>query len=316
MDTERLESSLLDKLPNYSNYAEKTWDYFKQDLEETKLFLESLLGSKVADQAFKESVESLSTDIAFLSKVCHQAVINRKLKLAADKFEEISQKLLFFVTKNQDYFDAEKLQSIQSSVDVFKFGSGWSKGWSFVIKEITGEDKLLEISKNYSIGFEIIADTVDKYFDSLDIEIKVGYKITYLDIFVSFTCDLSTLMHYEEILEGFEGKGKRLTKFKQARNASGFIAWKLINSAESAEDLEKSEEELEYSKFQARLSEYPDWNREEEINKNQGVIELIRSWLAEEISEEEKKEREEHFERFKKIVDSQRPPGQKLYCEE
>ena len=84
----------------------------------------------------------------------------------------------------------------------------------------------------------------------------------------------------------------------------------------NTDNIEESEDELNSSTFQKRLKEYPDWDREEQIKKNQGAIKLIRSWLAEEISEAERQEREEHFERFKQIVDAQRPSGHKLYSEE
>jgi hypothetical protein len=55
---------------------------------------------------------------------------------------------------------------------------------------------------------------------------------------------------------------------------------------------------------------------EEQLQKNQAALELIRGWLSEEVTEEEAKEREIYFEYFQEIVDSTRLPGHKLYSEE
>ena len=55
---------------------------------------------------------------------------------------------------------------------------------------------------------------------------------------------------------------------------------------------------------------------EEQLQKTQAEIELIRGWLSEEIPEEEAKEREIYFEYFQEIVDRARMPGHKLYSDE
>lgn len=55
---------------------------------------------------------------------------------------------------------------------------------------------------------------------------------------------------------------------------------------------------------------------EEQLEKNQGAMKLVRNWLDEKVSPEESKQRELHFELFKQIVDNERPPGHKLYSEE
>ena len=34
MNLDNLKTTLSEQLPSYSDYVEKTWDYFKQDLEE------------------------------------------------------------------------------------------------------------------------------------------------------------------------------------------------------------------------------------------------------------------------------------------
>ncbi|MUG99917.1 hypothetical protein F7734_49645 [Scytonema sp. UIC 10036] len=55
---------------------------------------------------------------------------------------------------------------------------------------------------------------------------------------------------------------------------------------------------------------------EEQLLKNQDAMKLLKSWLEEEVSEEEAKERERYFETFKEIMDNERPSGYKLYSKE
>ncbi|MDF5732356.1 MAG: hypothetical protein PUP92_31230 [Rhizonema sp. PD38] len=55
---------------------------------------------------------------------------------------------------------------------------------------------------------------------------------------------------------------------------------------------------------------------EEQLQKNQSAMKLLREWIDEEVSEEESKQRESYFESFKKIVDDERMPGHKLYSKE
>ncbi|MBD2199025.1 MULTISPECIES: hypothetical protein [Calothrix] len=59
------------------------------------------------------------------------------------------------------------------------------------------------------------------------------------------------------------------------------------------------------------------WDKEEQIRKNQRPMELLAKLMEEHknMSDTESLQRQELFERFKKIVDAQRLPGQKLYSE-
>lgn len=56
---------------------------------------------------------------------------------------------------------------------------------------------------------------------------------------------------------------------------------------------------------------------EEQLKRNQRPLELLarRIELDRNMSEEEARERQEVFEEFKRIIDAERPPGQKLYSE-
>ncbi len=55
---------------------------------------------------------------------------------------------------------------------------------------------------------------------------------------------------------------------------------------------------------------------EEQLQKNQAAMKLLRRWIEEEVSEEESKQRESYFESFKEIIDNERLPGHKLYSKE
>ena len=60
------------------------------------------------------------------------------------------------------------------------------------------------------------------------------------------------------------------------------------------------------------------WNREEQLRKNQPAIALLKKRIErnQKMSEEESNQREEFLADFKKIIDGQRLPGQKLYSQE
>lgn len=57
---------------------------------------------------------------------------------------------------------------------------------------------------------------------------------------------------------------------------------------------------------------------QEQLKRNQRPLELLakRIELHRNMSEEESRQRQELFEEFKKIIDAERPPGQKLYSEQ
>lgn len=55
---------------------------------------------------------------------------------------------------------------------------------------------------------------------------------------------------------------------------------------------------------------------EEQLQKNQSAMNLLRGWIEEEVSEEESKQRESYFDSFKETVDNERLPGHKLYSKE
>lgn len=53
----------------------------------------------------------------------------------------------------------------------------------------------------------------------------------------------------------------------------------------------------------------------EQIEKNQGAIELLKGWLSEEVPTNELAERKSYLADLKQTIDSQRPSGAKLYSD-
>ena len=54
---------------------------------------------------------------------------------------------------------------------------------------------------------------------------------------------------------------------------------------------------------------------EEQIEKNQGAIELLEGWRSEEVPPNELAERKSYLADLKQTIDSQRSPGAKLYSD-
>ena len=55
---------------------------------------------------------------------------------------------------------------------------------------------------------------------------------------------------------------------------------------------------------------------EQQLQKKQGAMVLLKRWLEEKITHEEAKARQQFLETVKKIVDEARPSGHKLYYPE
>lgn len=60
--------------------------------------------------------------------------------------------------------------------------------------------------------------------------------------------------------------------------------------------------EQKRAEFQQKLAQYPAWDREEQIRKNQGAIETIQDWLNKEVSQEEEAARHKHYEIFEETI--------------
>lgn len=75
--------------------------------------------------------------------------------------------------------------------------------------------------------------------------------------------------------------------------------------------------EVKSEYLQKKLSQYPNWNREEQIKNNQKALQILRKMIEENqnMSDEEAQLRAEFFEDFKQLIDAYRPKGAKLYSD-
>ena len=82
-------------------------------------------------------------------------------------------------------------------------------------------------------------------------------------------------------------------------------------------DIKLTETEAELVKQQLKLKFHNHnngvWDREEQIRKNQPKLKLLKEWIEKLKQETPSPEKEAAFEEFKKIIDAERPAGQKLY---
>ena len=58
------------------------------------------------------------------------------------------------------------------------------------------------------------------------------------------------------------------------------------------------------------------WDSEEQHRRNQPAMKLLKEWIERDKNRQPTPESEESFEEFKRIIDAERPPGQKLYSVE
>lgn len=54
-------------------------------------------------------------------------------------------------------------------------------------------------------------------------------------------------------------------------------------------------------------------NTEEQIQKNQKAMALLKSWLEEKVDEQSIQQKTEEFEILKQVIDEERPSGKKLF---
>ncbi len=82
-----------------------------------------------------------------------------------------------------------------------------------------------------------------------------------------------------------------------------------------ASDASALKKVLQLEKDKKIIDTYTDWDKDKQLRKNQKAIALLAQRIErhQNMSEEESKEREELFDKFKQRIDSERLPGQKLY---
>ncbi|HAC62887.1 MAG TPA: hypothetical protein DCF68_04960 [Cyanothece sp. UBA12306] len=70
--------------------------------------------------------------------------------------------------------------------------------------------------------------------------------------------------------------------------------------------------------LQVKLNNYPDWDREEQLNRNRIALQKLESRRQKilQITDEEVQERKIFLESFQHSIDQFRPQGSKLYSED
>jgi hypothetical protein len=58
------------------------------------------------------------------------------------------------------------------------------------------------------------------------------------------------------------------------------------------------------------------WDKEEQLHKNKVAMKLLKEWIKTDKNQQSIEENCQNFEEFKKIIDAERPAGQKLYLTE
>lgn len=76
-----------------------------------------------------------------------------------------------------------------------------------------------------------------------------------------------------------------------------------------------NERDLRVAKFRRKLATSPNWNREEQVKRNQGAIAWIQARIEadKQMTEAEKSEASVEAERVRQIIDAHRDPGNKLF---
>lgn len=165
------------------------------------------------------------------------------------------------------------------------------------------ENDLAAKLKEYVNGFELIATTVEDSWQFLSSEICKQIEMaanTVLQI------ELEIRQKNQKTYQDVEKNNKNL------RRSVTSILWMLnrlvaTHKIEGFQTLQNS-----FKPFLKHKGENP----EEQLLKNQDAMKLLKSWIEEEVSKEEAKERERYFETFKEIIDNERPSGYKLYSKE
>ncbi len=82
-------------------------------------------------------------------------------------------------------------------------------------------------------------------------------------------------------------------------------------------DAQVLKSKLKLDKNQHIHTNHSGWDREAQIRKNQRGMEILAKLIEESknMSDTESLEQQEFFEQFKKNIDADRPPGQKLYSD-
>ncbi|WP_017745427.1 hypothetical protein [Scytonema hofmannii] len=161
------------------------------------------------------------------------------------------------------------------------------------------ENDLAVKLKEYVNGFELIATTVEDSWQFLSGEVCKQIEIAANTI---LQIELEIRHKKQKTYLDFEDTAKNL------RRSVTSTLWMLNRLVETHKIEEVHTLQNSFKPFLKHKGETP----EEQLLKNQDAMKLLKSWIEEEVSEAEAKERERYFETFQEIMDNERPSGYKL----
>lgn len=303
----------------------------KDKLAQLKQELESLIASELSVEVTSKDVNSvliqeLQTTVAQINNTitrinAENGNDSQTIKLKADEFYEIAKILKNISDRHQEFYSKNLLKGL-------RFNANWYEGFGKMceIRYVIKNKENTSIKQNTSsLNFEywlkfynLLVDFLEKFSEIHPEEaIRMGE-------FATRVIELNqTLLPIDEWL-ALPKSAREALLAQLSQGQTSPISEELYINARKAEEkfIETALAALERIAGSRKGSSLLPYmtnlgrTREEQIQKNQKALALIQSWIDEEVSEEELEKSRETWERVKRIIDEQRPPGQKLFSEE
>lgn len=294
-------------------------------LAQLKQELEILIASELSIEVDYKDVNSvpiqdLQTTVAQINDIITKINVengndSQTIKLKANKFYEIAKLLNNISDRHQEFYSNNLLEGL-------RFNANWYKGFGKLYEiRYTVENKENTSSLNFQYWlkfYNLLVDFLENFSEIHPEEVirmgKFANRIielnqTLLPMDVWLSLSKSTREKYLNQLSQEQAFPISEELYTNARKAEEKFINTALATLEKIEGSRKGSSLLPYMTNVGRT-------REEQIQKNQKALAYLQSKMDEEVSEEELQKSRETWERVKKIIDEQRPPGQKLFSEE
>ncbi len=199
--------------------------------------------------------------------------------------------------------------------------------------EVNEDLSTIELKENLSIVVSNKFETEECEQDAHYVNNKVG-RFCLIFIFINYIIELerfssekepddSVRVTAQKLISKNEQEKKKPTLYDKFMESGliGFCSFKENLSTtykQVLSDSLKSKYNQEIVTIEEKLKDYPDWDREEQIKRNQKALKKLqeRHQKTLQIDDQEADKRQEEFERFKQLMDQFRPQGSKLYSED
>lgn len=287
--------------------------------------LESLIASELSVEVTSKDVNSipiqeLQTTVAqindIISKInAENGNDSQNIKLKADEFYEIAKLLKNLSNRYQEFYSKNLLEGL-------RFTANWYEGFGKL-------HELRYILKNQENTSSLSFESWLKFYNLLVDFIENFSKIhpeeaIRLGEFATWLVEINKTLLPIDVWLALPKSAREALLYQLSKGQASPVSEELyINARKAEEKFIKTAlatlEKIEASRKGSSLLPYMTnlgRTREEQIQKNQKALTLIQSWINEEVSEEELQKSRETWELVKKIIDEQRPPGQKLFSQE